>query len=48
MKNKKRTTNPVNKKYNKCFQYAVTAEVNHEKVGKQAERITKTEAFINK
>ena len=32
IKNKKATTNPINKKYNKCFQYAVTVALNHEKI----------------
>ena len=41
IKNKKATTNHINKKHNKCFQYAVTVALNHEEVGKHAERITK-------
>ena len=31
IKNKKITTNPINKKDNECFQYAVTVPLNHEK-----------------
>ena len=34
-KKAKVTTNAINKKYNKCFQYAVTVALNHKKVGKQ-------------
>ena len=30
IKNKKSTTNPINKKDNKCFQYTVTVALNHE------------------
>ena len=30
IKNKKATTNPINKKDNKCFQYTVTDVLNHE------------------
>ena len=48
IKNKKTTRNPVNKKYNKCFQYAVAVALNHEEIGKHAERITKIKPFINK
>ena len=40
IKNKKPTVNSINKK-DKCFQYAVTVRLNHEKIGKHAERITK-------
>ena len=47
-KNKKATINPINKKYNKCFQYAVTVALNHEEVRKNPERITKIKTFINK
>ena len=42
------TINPVNKKDNKCFQYAVTVALNHEEIGKHSERITKIKPFINK
>ena len=34
IKNKKVTINPVNKKDNKCFQYAVTVMLNHEEIKK--------------
>ena len=30
--NKKAAINPMNKKYDKCFQYAVTIALNHEKI----------------
>ena len=32
IKNKKATVNPINKKDNKCFQYTITLELNHEKL----------------
>ena len=40
IKSKKATINPINKKNNKCFQYAVTVALNHEEIVKHAERIT--------
>ena len=30
IKNKKATINPISKKYNKCFQYALTVALNHQ------------------
>ena len=48
IKNKKATVNPIYKKDNKCFQYAVTVVLNHEEIGKHPERITKIRPFINK
>ena len=48
IKNKKATINPINKKDNKCFQYAVTVVLNHEEIGKHSERIIKIKPFINK
>ena len=48
IENQKATINPINKKDNKCFQYAVTVTLNHEQIGKHAERIRKTKPFINK
>ena len=33
IKDKKATTNNINKKNNKCFQYAVTATLNCERIG---------------
>ena len=38
IKNKKATINLQNNKY--CFQYAVTAALNHETIGKNLQRIT--------
>ena len=32
IKNKKATINPINEKDNKCFQYAITVALNHEKI----------------
>ena len=32
IKNKKATINPINKKDNKCFQYAVTVASNHKEI----------------
>ena len=48
MKNKKATVNPINKKDNKSFQYAVTVALNHDQIGKHLERIIKIRPFINK
>ena len=48
IKNKKATTNPVNKKVKKRIQYAVTVTLNHDKIGKNPERITKINPVINK
>ena len=45
---KKKTINPINKKYSKCFQYALTVALNYEEIGKNPERITKIKTFINK
>ena len=48
MKDKKATINAINKKDNKCFQYAVTVAPDHVEIGKHAERIIKIKPFINK
>ena len=48
IKIKKTTINIVNKKDNKCFQYVVIVALNHEEIGKYAERRTKIKPFINK
>ena len=37
IKNKKVTINPINKKGNKCFLYAVAVALNHEEIGKHSE-----------
>ena len=47
IKNKKGTINPIYKKNNKCFQYAVTVAVSHEVIKKDQETITKIKPFIN-
>ena len=47
IKSKKATIIPINKKHNKCFQYAVTVALNHEEKGKHAKRITKIKLFTN-
>ena len=48
IKSKKATINSINKSGNKCFQYVLTVALNHEKLGKHAERIAKIKTFINK
>ena len=48
IKNKKATIKPINKKYKKCFQYAITVALNYEEIEKRAERKTKIKTFINK
>ena len=42
------TINIINKKYNKCFQYAATDVLNHEKIRKDPQRIEKSKPFIDK
>ena len=44
----KKENNPINKKDNKYFQYAVTVALHHEQIGKIPERVTKIKPFINK
>ena len=46
--NKKATTNPINKKDNKWFQYPVTVALNYEEIKTDLQRITKVKPFINK
>ena len=46
IKNKKATINPKNKG-NECFKYVITAALNHEKIGKDPQRISKIKPFIN-
>ena len=48
IKKRKETINPINKKDKKCFQYAVTVELNYEEIKKDMQRITKIKPFINK
>ena len=42
IKNKKAAINPINKKDNKCFQYAVKVALNNEEIGKNSERVIKS------
>ena len=46
-KKQKTTINPINKKDNKCVQYAITVALNHEEIAKHPERIRKIKSFIN-
>ena len=39
--------NPINKKDDKCFQYAVTTTLNYQNIKHNPERITKIKPFIN-
>ena len=48
VKNKKATRNLINKQDKKCFQWAVTVALNHEKTKKGPQRITKIKHFLNK
>ena len=50
IKSREATINPINKKDNKCFQYAVTVGLNPEEIKKDQQkiRITKVNPFINK
>ena len=46
IKDKKSTINPKNNDY-KCFQYAVTAVLNHDKINKHPQRVSKIKPFID-
>ena len=46
IKNEKATINPKNKD-NKCFKYAITVALNHEKIRKDPQRISKIRPFID-
>ena len=46
LKNKKATINPKNND-DKCFQYALTASLNHEQIKKDPQRISKIKPFID-
>ena len=48
IKNKKAAVNSINKEDNKCFQYNATVALNHEKIKKDMQRISKSKPFINK
>ena len=41
MKNKEATINSINKKDNKCFQYAAKVALNYEEIKKDLQRIIK-------
>ena len=47
IKNKGVTINPKNTKDNNCFQYAITAALNHQNIDHHPERISKLKPFIN-
>ena len=46
IKDKKSTINPKNNDY-KCFQYAVTVALNHDKINKNPQRVSKIKPFID-
>ena len=46
IKNKGVTINPKNTENNNCFQYAITAALNHQNIGHHPERISKLKPFI--
>ena len=46
IKYKKSTINPKNNHY-KCFQYAVTVALNHDKINKNPQRVSKIKPFID-
>ena len=48
IKSEKAIINPINKKDNKCFQYAVTVVLNHDKIAKNPGRIIKIKSLVNK
>ena len=43
--NKKATINRINKKDNKCFEYAVTIVLNHKEMKKVSQEITKMKPY---
>ena len=46
IKDEKSTVNPKNNDY-KCFQYAVTVALNHDKINKDPQRVSKIKPFID-
>ena len=46
-KKKKATSNLINKKDDKCFQYVLTVALNHEEIKTDSQRITKIKPEIN-
>ena len=47
-KNKEATANSTNKNDNKCFQCSTTVALKNEEIGKDPQRTSKIEPFINK
>ena len=47
IENKKAKINPQNKKDDKCFQYDLTVALNHEKIKRDCQRLSKIKPFIN-
>ena len=47
LKDKGATINPKNKKDNKCFQYAITVALNHEKIKKGFQRNRKLNFLLD-
>ena len=48
IKSKKTTIKLINEKDNKCFQYAVTVALIHEKIKKDPQGITKIKYYVDK
>ena len=48
IKSKKTTINPISKKDNKCFRYAVTVALNYEEIEKDPLRKTESNPFMDK
>ena len=48
MNKNNKATNLINKKDDKCFQYAVTVALNHEEIEKHPQKIKKIKPFIDK
>ena len=46
LKDKRATTNPKNKKDSKCFKYAITVALNHQRIGNNPQRILRIEPFM--
>ena len=47
IKNKGLTINPRNTKNHMCFQYAITAALNHQNIDHHSERLSNLKSFIN-
>ena len=48
IKNNKTTTNPINKKDNKCFQYVIRVALNHGEIKKGSQKIKEIKPFKKK